>query len=258
MHQLEVEREDTATGRFAVFREICHRNVLLRLGLCCALFVFMIMSGSNAINFFSPRIFGEIGITGDTSQYVIGIYGIVRFITVVITMAFLIDRIGRKKLLLCGSIILSTSMWYIGGYVIASDSKGGMSASGIVAVVFIMLVAIGLCCSWGGIPWIIAAEVFPLRVRSVCVAICAAVHWLMNFTLARSVPYMISNIGGGTFFIFAGMQVLAFVFVSLFLPETKGIPLETMEELFGANSAEAHQTEKSEEDQGHAEQAEAV
>lgn len=73
-----------------------------------------------------------------------------------------------------------------------------------------------------------------LRVRSVGMAICIATHWLMNFVIARSVPYMISNIGFGTYFVFAACITLSIPFVYFLVPETKAFALEEMDKLFGS------------------------
>lgn len=97
----------------------------------------------------------------------------------------------------------------------------------------IYVYAVGWCFSWAGIPWIYAAEIFPLRIRSPCISICVAIHWVMNFVIARSAPYMISDIGYGTYFLFAACMTLAIPWVFFFVPETRNISLEDMDELFG-------------------------
>lgn len=79
-----------------------------------------------------------------------------------------------------------------------------------------------------------------LRIRSIGVAICTATHWLMNFVIARSVPYMITSIGFGTYFVFAAMLSISIPFVYFFVPETKGLSLEDMDVLFGVPNADRH------------------
>jgi hypothetical protein len=83
------------------------------------------------------------------------------------------------------------------------------------------------------VPWIYASEIFPNRIRSACVGICVAVHWIMNFVIARSVPYMITDIKYGTYFLFAACMTLAIPWVYFFVPETKNVSLEDMDQLFG-------------------------
>lgn len=129
------------------------------------------------------------------------------------------------------------AMWFIGSYIkIAAPQSSGSSEitpGGYAAVVMIYVYAVGWCFSWAGIPWIYAAEIFPLRIRSPCVSICVAVHWVMNFVIARSSPYMISDIGFGTYFLFAACMTIAIPWVFFFVPETKNVGLEDMDQLFG-------------------------
>ena len=127
-------------------------------------------------------------------------------------------------------------MWLIGVFVkiqsTESDSDGSLSASSYAAAVFIFVFAVSFCFSWAGVPWVICSEIYPLRVRGLCVSICVATHWLFNFVIARSVPYMISNITYGTYFVFAACTTLSVPFIWFMMPETKGLKLEDVDVLF--------------------------
>lgn len=243
MDQIEHERQATAgKGLIAEFKELCQKGNRNRIAIGVCLFIFMQMAGSNAINFYSPRIFKQIGLKGtNTGLYATGIYGLVRFVAVCIAMIYVVDRFGRTKMLMYGSALMSICMWYIGGYVMRSNPKAThIDAGGYAAATLIYVYAIGFCFSWAGVPWIYCSEIFPLRIRGICVGICTATHWLMNFVIARSVPYMITNIGGGTYFVFASFLTAAVIFVFFCVPETKGLNLEAMDELFGVPGAGSH------------------
>ena len=244
INQIEYEREHTVgKGLVAEFKELSKPGNRNRIAIGVIIFIFMQMAGSNAINFYSPRIFKSIGLTGSsTGLYATGIYGIVRFIAVVIAMTFVVDRFGRTKMLMYGSALMSACMWYIGGYVLSSNPSAAksISAGGYAACTLIYIYAIGFCFSWAGVPWIYCSEIFPLRIRGIGMALCTATHWLMNFVIARSVPYMITNIGGGTYFVFASFLAVAVLFVFFFVPETRGLDMESMDELFGGPQAGAH------------------
>lgn len=127
-------------------------------------------------------------------------------------------------------------MFYIGGFVQANPLSEGesthMTGASIVAAIAVYVYAVFFSLSWAGIPWIYASEIYPTVVRSLAISICAATHWLMNFVIARSVPYMISNIHGGAYFLFAACLTLSVPFVWFCLPETKGRKLEDMDILF--------------------------
>ena len=133
-------------------------------------------------------------------------------------------------------------MYFIAAYIsIAKPSatQPHLQASGYVAATMIYIYAVGYCFSWAGIPWIYCSEIFPIRIRSLAMAICTAVHWLMNFMIARSVPYMISNIGYGTYLVFAVCLTLAIPFVYFLVPETKKRSLEKMDGIFNSSQTQA-------------------
>jgi len=215
-----------------------HRRVLVGVFM----FIFMQGCGSNAINYFSPRIFKSIGLKGQsTGLYATGIYGIVRLICVIIAMYHVVDKFGRRNMLMAGAAVMLIAMWFIGSYIkIAKPGEhGNLTSGGYAAVTFIYIFAVGFCFSYAGVPWIYCAEIFPLRIRGVGMAICTATHWLFNFVIARSVPYMVSNIGYGTYFVFATCLTLSIPFVYFFVPETKGLSLEQIDVQFGAPGANA-------------------
>lgn len=157
-------------------------------------------------------------------------------------MYYFVDRFGRRSMLMIGSAIMLLGMWFIGAYIkIAAPSAANseLTASGYAAVTMIYIYAIGYCFSFAGIPWIYASEIFPLQIRGIGMAACTATHWLFNFAIARSVPYMITNIGYGTYFIFATCITLSIPFVYFCLPETKGLSLEEVDVLFEGPRADS-------------------
>lgn len=223
-------------GLVVEFKELGRKGNRNRIAIGVIIFIFMQFAGSNAINYYSPRIFKSIGITGsETGLYATGIYGVVRLVAVIIAMYFVVDRFGRKKMLIGGAVVMGFAMWFLGAYVKLADpdeSGAGLSAGGYAAAVFIYVFAVGFCFSYAGVPWIYCAEIFPLRIRSIGMALCTATHWLMNFVIARSVPYMITNIGYGTYFVFASFITISIPFVYFFVPETKGLSLEAIDVVF--------------------------
>ncbi|KAJ5115380.1 hypothetical protein NUU61_001139 [Penicillium alfredii] len=237
LQQLELERANSLGNSRAALRELMQPGIRNRVFLGVIIMVFFQMAGSNAINYYSPRIFHSIGLRGtETSLVSTGIYGIVRLVAVCIAMYFVVDRFGRVPMLIGGSAVMAISMWLIGVFVKiqgpASSENTSLSASSYAAAVFIFVFAVAFCFSWAGVPWVICSEIYPLRVRGLCVSICVATHWLFNFVIARSVPYMISNISYGTYFVFAACTTLSIPFVWLMIPETKGLKLEEVDVLF--------------------------
>lgn len=239
----ELERRPNG-GMIGEWKELAVPSNRKRITVGVIIFIFMQMAGSNAINYFSPRIFKSIGLTGQsTGLYATGIYGIVRLVFIFAAMYYIVDRFGRRKMLIGGGIVMGFSMWLIGTYVKIANPTASthphLTAGGYTAITFIYVYAVGWSLSFAGVPWIYCSEIFPLPIRGIGMALCAATHWLFNFVIARSVPYMISNIGYGTYFVFASCLTVSIAFVYFFMPETKGLSLEEIDVLFGGSPPSA-------------------
>ena len=156
------------------------------------------MTGTNAINYYAPQIFENVGITGNqTGLFATGVYGIVKVIGVILFLLFMADSLGRRKSLLITSVLLVLWMFYIGFYVRFDPPKAGkpIPPAGYVALVFIYLFALTYEVGWGPVCWIYVSEIPSARLRSMNVAIAAATQWLFNFVVAKSVPSMLATVG---------------------------------------------------------------
>lgn len=110
--QLEQEQPSDASNDSwkSLVREMAEPSNRKRLAIGSMMFVFMQMAGSNAINYFSPTIFASIGFTGDNTElFATGIYGLVRFVAILIAMLLIVDRFGRTRTLMFGSMIMVSS-----------------------------------------------------------------------------------------------------------------------------------------------------
>ncbi|KAJ5085540.1 hypothetical protein N7532_010311 [Penicillium argentinense] len=219
------------------------------------------MTGTNAINYYSPQIFknvsftlelstpiprkrtnnlnDQLGVNGNaTNLFATGVYGIVKMVSCGVFLVFVADSLGRRRSLLWTSIAQGLAMLYIGLYVrIAPPVEGApVIPAGYVALVCIFLFAAFFQFGWGPVCWIYVSEIPTARLRSLNVAFGAATQWLFNFVVARAVPNMLATVGAngyGTYIIFACFCFSMCVFVWFFIPETKGLSLEKMDELFG-------------------------
>ncbi|CAI7631489.1 unnamed protein product [Penicillium pancosmium] len=197
------------------------------------------MTGTNAINYYSPQIFQNLGINGTaTNLFATGVYGIVKMVSCGVFLIFVADSLGRRRSLLWTSIAQGLAMLYIGLYIrIAPPVQGApVIPAGYVALVCIFLFAAFFQFGWGPVCWIYVSEIPTARLRSLNVAFGAATQWLFNFVVARAVPNMLATVGSngyGTYIIFSCFCFSMFIFVWFFIPETKGLSLEKMDELFG-------------------------
>ncbi|QRD81987.1 putative MFS quinate transporter [Aspergillus flavus] len=230
------------------------------------------MTGTNAINYYAPQIFENLGITGTTTGlFATGVYGIVKVVACAVFLVFVADSLGRRRSLLWTSVAQGLAMLYIGLYIRIAPPVEGQPVipAGYVALVCIFLFAACFQFGWGPVCWIYVSEIPTARLRSLNVAMAAATQWLFNFVVSRAVPNMLATVGAngyGTYIIFACFCFSMGVWVWFFIPETKGIhcnsappnssciqwlftgtdfsliglSLEKMDELFGATSSDTH------------------
>lgn len=156
------------------------------------------MTGTNAINYYAPQIFQNLGVVGNaTNLFATGVYGIVKTVACGVFLVFVADSLGRRRSLLWTSVAQALAMLYIGLYVrIAPPEEGKpVPAAGYVALVCIFLFAAAFQFGWGPVCWIYVSEIPTARLRSLNVAFGAATQWLFNFVVARAVPSMLVTMG---------------------------------------------------------------
>lgn len=149
---------------------------------------------------------------------------------------FLVDKLGRRRLLLIGGLGAGVSMFYLAAYSQISgsfDRTPPLDSGARAAVAMVYIYALFYGFSWNGIPWLFCSEILPTRVRTAGMAFCVCIQWLTQFVVVYSLPHMVLGIKYGTFLFFGACTVLAIVFAWLFVPETKGVQLEDMDLIFG-------------------------
>jgi len=181
------------------------------------------MSGINAVIYFAPRVFELAGIGKQAAFLQSAGIGLVNL---VFTMAglYLIDRIGRKQLMLIGSVGYIISLAAV-SYAFYSGHSGGMVVP-LLLFVFIASHAIGQ----GAVIWVFISEVFPNSVRAYGQSLGCATHWILAAVITTIFPIMAAKFGAAPLFLFfACMMVLQLLWVIFRMPETKGVPLEELE-----------------------------
>ncbi|CAH0055036.1 unnamed protein product [Clonostachys solani] len=232
-HELSIT---SASGFKAIVSETFTKKMAPRLIHGCLLMIFQNSTGINAMNNFSVTFFQVLGYHGASAKlFSTGIYGIVKGIVATIGFLFLVDRLGRRTLLFAGSVMCAFSMFYVGAFAAITDSfhtSQDPTAASNSAVAFIYIFGAGYAIGWN-LPWIIAAEIFPTRIRAFCLVMTTCSHWLGEFYVSYAVTYMFKSITYGTFLFFGAMTVLGGIYVYFLIPETNGVALEDMDVLFG-------------------------
>lgn len=151
---------------------------------------------------------------------------------------YLIDNFGRRNLLLYGGVGGSVCMWIIGVYIKVADptghpnTSGHLSSGGIAAIFFFYLWTALYTPTWNGTVWVINSEMFDQNTRSLGQASAAASNWFWNFIVSRFTPQMFLTMSYGVYMFFGALMIFSVAFVYFLIPETKSIPLETMDRLF--------------------------
>ncbi|KAE9392925.1 quinate permease [Gymnopus androsaceus JB14] len=229
------EKSLAGAGFFGPVRTVfSDKKLVVRLLLGSSLFAWQNATGINAINYDSPTIFKSIGVTGThASLLTTGVYGIIKLFGALFWLLYVVDYFGRHPTLIVGSVGGAVCMYYT--IAIAKPQlhpTTSLSSGGKSAIAFFYLWTVFYSPSWNGTPWVFTAEVFPQHTRTFTQACMAASNWLYSFLIARFTPQMFSAMGYGVYLFFASLMVLSIVFVFLFVPETKQVPLERMEEIF--------------------------
>ncbi|KAJ4358318.1 uncharacterized protein N0V89_002900 [Didymosphaeria variabile] len=206
-----------------------------RFFLAVMLFLFHKFTGTDSLNYFAPEIFTMIGVKGGSQALLTtGVYGLVKLATTVVYVAFIVDRVGRRLPLMIGASMQATAMLYIALYVRFANpvQGGGTEAGGIIGIVFIYVYAFGWSFGHSVACYVVAAEIFPSRIRSVCMGFCFFVNWIVDFGITKATPSMMTHLGWGTFLLYAVLTYIGVVFIFFCMPEMKGRSIESMDDLF--------------------------
>jgi sugar porter (SP) family MFS transporter len=194
-----------------------HRKPML---LAVAIAAFNQLSGINAILYYSNDIFAAAGfgkVSADLQSVMIGATNLM-FTLLALTV---IDRVGRKTLLLIGSVGMAAAL--------AATAAIQFSGSGSNLLLWALILFIAsFAFSQGAVVWVYIAEIFPTEVRARGQSLGASTHWLMDAIIAGVFPLMAAGSSGLPFVFFAAAMVVQFVVVARYFTETRGVTLENM------------------------------
>jgi len=218
-HSIDEEKQKASLSAFL------KKRFSVPIGLAVLIAFFNQMSGINAVIYFAPRVFELAGIGKSAAFLQSAGIGLVNLVFTMLGL-YLIDRIGRKKLMLIGSI----------GYIL---SLGAVAAAfyfqylgGIVVPVLLFFFIAAHAIGQGAVIWVFISEIFPNQVRSYGQSLGSSVHWIMAALVTSVFPFFANNpnIGPAKIFLFfTVMMVLQLLWVIFIMPETKGVPLEQLE-----------------------------
>lgn len=197
--------------------------------------VFQQFVGINVIFYYSTTLWRAVGFT-EQNSLLISVITSVTNVLVTIVAIVLVDRVGRKPILLTGSVLMTVSLGAMAlSFAFAETVDGEVTLPapwGPIALVAANLFVIGFGASWGPLVWVLLGEIFPSRIRGKALGVAAGAQWIANFLITVSFPAMSSWSLPLTYLMYAVFAALSFLYVLIRIPETKGMELEQTETLF--------------------------
>ncbi|WDD99396.1 sugar porter family MFS transporter [Thalassomonas actiniarum] len=198
-----------------------------------ALSVFQQFVGINVVFYYGAELWQAAGFDESQSLFINVLTGTTNIISTFIAIA-LIDKLGRKPLLLIGSLGMFISLAAL-TYIFATsgfDQAGKLALSedmGILALIMANLFVVFFGLSWGPVVWVLLGEIFNNRIRGAALAVAAGAQWLANFAITMTFPILLGNVGlSGAYGVYALSAFISIFFVVKYIKETRGKSLEAM------------------------------
>ncbi|KAK8237070.1 general substrate transporter, partial [Phyllosticta capitalensis] len=188
---------------------------------------FQQIGGLNLVTYYATTVFEDsLGFDAELSRLMTGCLGTEFFISALVAL-FVVDRLGRRRLMLWGAMGMAISLLIVGACLSA-----GTKPPAYVATVFIFVYNTFFAIGWLGVTWLYPAEITPIRIRAEANGLSTSANWIFNYAVVQLAPIMINKIAWETYFVFmcfnfAFIPVVYFTFV-----ETNGYPLEKMDAIF--------------------------
>ncbi|EZA57781.1 hypothetical protein DMN91_003141 [Ooceraea biroi] len=229
LEEMQREAEQAASRKSSVFDLI--RTPAARKALLASLggMLFQQLSGINAVIFYTVTIFEASGssIPANIASIIVALVQVVMSAVA----ALIVDRAGRKPLLMFSSGVMSVSLIALGLYFNLQAKGNDVSQLGWLPLTSLTLFMIAFSVGLGPIPWMLMGELFPAETKAVASGVAVMLNWFLVFLVTKTFPTMNEELGADTtFWIFAAIMAIATVFTYFFVPETKGKSLQEIQE----------------------------
>jgi sugar porter (SP) family MFS transporter len=222
-----------ATRQMSEIREVIAResgalSELLRpalrvpLAIGVVLAILQQVTGINTVLYFAPEILKSTGAGSAAAINDTVIVGAVNLLFTLVAI-WVVDRVGRKPLLLLAAAGMGVSLCVLGGAILLEQFQGRLVLASILVYVASFAVAMG------PVVWVVMSEIFPTHIRGRAMSVATVCLWVACYGVSQFFLPMLKWLGGGAFYVYAVMCAVAFVFVAAFVPETKGKTLEEIE-----------------------------
>jgi MFS family permease len=228
---LEYEKEAISSNYSALWKD---KSLRKRMLLALVINAGQQVTGQGSLNSYSTKIYQKVFPSAGTIALINALnatFGIIFTLNAV----WIIDRFGRKFLLIVGGIGMGLCMIIVAAVETETPSPHGVKTESVgISIVFLLFLFIFFYKpSWGATVWIWTSEVFSMNVRAQAVGMASQTQNVANAIFQQFFPIFLKNCGFYAFYMFAGVNFLLAVFVWFFIPETKQVPLEEIDALFG-------------------------
>jgi len=206
------------------------------IGVGLALSIFQQLVGINAVLYYAPLMFRNLGAGNDSALLQTVIVGTANMLSTLIAIAW-VDRLGRKPLLIAGAAAMAVTMLSLGFLF-------GLKSQGAIALALVVVYIIGFAMSWGPVVWVLLSEMFPGAIRGKAMAVAVAAQWIANLAVSWSFKVLDGNTflnelfnHGFAYYVYGLMSILAGLFVWRFVPETAGRSLEAIQDVWRKTDA---------------------
>ncbi len=213
----------TGNSNKVKFKELFKGKVAKVVLLGSLLAAFQQITGINAVISFAPTIFSQANVGEDQALLQSVLVGIVNLVATIVAL-WLVDKKGRKVLLLWGTLGMTISLAYmVYSFTVESAGSFGILISLLGYIAF-------FAASLAPVMWVVTSEIYPNRIRGLAMSFSTGISWVCTFLTVQFFPWMLNNLGGAyTFGFFGVFSLIAFIFILIYIPETKGKTLEQLE-----------------------------
>ncbi|KAK5169111.1 uncharacterized protein LTR77_006420 [Saxophila tyrrhenica] len=227
--------EEMKKGSFRSLFDMSEYREFHRVVLAYVNQMFQQISGINLITYYAPILYGQVGLNGNNLPKLLAACNGTEYLLAAFIPIFIVEKAGRRPLMLIGAAGMSASMAVLAGTNYAVTTYDNANA-GYTQAAFLFIFNTFFAIGWLGMTWLYPAEIVPLRIRAPTNALSTSGNWIFNFMVVMITPVAFDSIGYQTYIIFAVINAAIFPTVYFFYPETRYRSLEEMDGIFKKSS----------------------
>lgn len=236
LDQINWDKENEVTSIVGIMKKPSYRR---RLFLGCGIQAGQQICGISAINYYQTIMYKSLGVQGATVLALAGVWGLIGPLANLFCLAFIIDRVRRRTMLIAGSIVMGIDIAIVMAFVAVYGGGPNTVANGF-GILFLLLFGIIFSLSWNSGAPVYCTEIFPTSIRATGGAISTFFSFVIQVILAQASPVALAQVSWRYYIFFIVMNFFVAMCVWFFIPETLGKSLEEINEVFGDTFVTIH------------------